>query len=75
MPGPWDKLWRLIGRRPLPPLILAAWNTPWLFKLVRLRAQILYAAEHGELDRVDRFLRSLPSEAWYRVPGSSTGQP
>lgn len=68
MPGPWDELWRLLGRRSPPPLILAAWDTPWFFKLARLQAQIRYAAEHGMLERVDRFLRALPPEAWKRVP-------
>jgi hypothetical protein len=64
MPGPWDKLWLLLGRRSLPPLILAAWGTPWYVKRWRLESQIRYAAEHGMLGRVDRFLRSLPPEAW-----------
>lgn len=62
MPGAWDKLWRLLGGESLPPLILAAWDTPWLFKQARLQAQIRYAAEHGMLGRVDRFMRSLPPE-------------
>jgi hypothetical protein len=68
IPGPWDELWRLLGRRSLPPLILAAWGSPWLFKRARLQAQIRYAAEHGMLERVDRFLRSLPREAWKCAP-------
>jgi hypothetical protein len=68
MPGPWEKLWRILGTESLSPLILAAWDTPWFFKLARLQAQIRYAAEHGMLERVDRFLRSLPPEAWKYAP-------
>jgi hypothetical protein len=64
MPGPWDELWRLLGRRSLPPLILAAWGTPWFWKRCRLVSQIRYAAEYGMLEDVDRFLRSLPTKAW-----------
>lgn len=67
MPGAWDKLWRLLGRRSAPPLILAAWGSPWYVKRWRLEAQIRYAAEHGMLGRVDSFLRSLPREAWKYV--------
>lgn len=68
MPGAWDKLWHLLRRESPPPLILAAWETPWLFKQARLQAQIRYAAERGMLGRVDRFLRSLSPEAWKRAP-------
>lgn len=68
MPGPWDKLWRLLGRRSAPPLILAAWGVPWLFKVARLQEQIRYADEHGMLGCVDRYLRSLPPEAWKYIP-------
>lgn len=68
MPGAWDKLWRLLGRESLPPLILAAWGTPWLVKRWRLQSQIRYAAEHGMLGRADRFLRSLPPAAWKHAP-------
>jgi hypothetical protein len=64
MPGPWDELRCLLGRRSLPPLILAAWGEPWHAKRRRLEAQIRYAAEHGMLGRADDFLRSLPPHAW-----------
>src|SRR5262245_49757628 len=67
MPGPWDKLWRLLFRRSLPPLILAAWGSPWYAKRWRLESQIRYAADNEMLGRVDRFLRSLPPEAWKYV--------
>lgn len=70
MPGAWNKLWRLLGRRSSPPLILAAWGTPRLFKQARLQEQIRYAAEHGKLAQVDRFLRSLTPESWFRYPQS-----
>jgi hypothetical protein len=67
MPGAWDELWHLLGRRSLPPLILAAWGSPWYAKRRQLDAQIRYAAEHGLLGRVDRYLRSLPPDAWEGV--------
>lgn len=75
MPGAWDDLWRLLGRRSSPPLILAAWSSPWYAKRWRLESQIRYAAEHGTLARVDRFLRSLPPEAWKYVSAEAEPEP
>jgi hypothetical protein len=48
------------------PLILAAWwTTPHMLKIMRLREHIVYAAEHGVLDKVDRYLRGLALNDWY----------
>jgi hypothetical protein len=71
MPGAWTKLHRLLGDDAPPPLILAAWHVPALWKILRLREQIGYAAEHGKLDRIDRFLRGLREDAWYHWPAAA----
>lgn len=65
MPAAWDELWRLLGEGAPPPLILAAWGSPWWAKGQRLRAQIAFAAEYGRLERVDSYLRRLPEDEWY----------
>jgi hypothetical protein len=71
MPDAWNALYQALpeaGRkeeRPGLPLILGAWHmTTGLEKALRLREQILYAAAHGALDRVDRLLRSLDRDEW-----------
>jgi hypothetical protein len=71
MPDAWNALYQALpegGRkeeRPGLPLILGAWHTTTgLDKALRLREQILYAAAHGALDRVDRLLRSLDRDEW-----------
>jgi hypothetical protein len=64
MLGPWVKLHRMLGRGAPNPAILAAWYEPALWKVAALRAQILYAAEHGKLAEADRFLRSLRPSYW-----------
>jgi hypothetical protein len=73
MPICWDELWKMLPDRrrvgsswnPPPPLILGAWNysANWE-KALRLSEHILYASEHGVLDEVDRYLRSLRPEQW-----------
>lgn len=73
-PPEWNKLWELLpdkkrvglGWEPSAPLILAAWwDTPYLAKILRLEEHIHYAAEHGVLDEVDTYLRSLKTEQWF----------
>ncbi len=74
MPQRWNELWESlpnreqvgVGWRPSPPLILAAWHdTPAMLKMIRLAEHIQWAAEHGALEPVARFLRELPEEDWH----------
>jgi hypothetical protein len=72
MPGPWEKLRRMLGPGSPQIAILTGWHVvPPLFKALILNSQIRYAAEHGKLGLVDRFLRSLPAKAWKTWPGRS----
>ena len=48
-----------------PPLILAAWRTSNEAKAARLKDHIEWAARQGALPAADRYLRSLPPEAWH----------
>ena len=74
-PDQWNALYQLLPNRrqrtdgswePALPLILAAWwDTPHLAKMLRLREHIEYAAAHGVLDMVDRYLRKLPPDSWH----------
>ncbi len=73
IPQRWAELWEMLpgrqrvgqGWEPALPLILAAWwDTPILPKMLRLREHIEWADSHGVLQRVDRFLRSLPEDHW-----------
>ena len=48
------------------PLILAAWDeAPHLLKILRVAEHIEWAAEHGALESVAAFLRSLREEEWF----------
>jgi hypothetical protein len=73
MPSQWDALWEMLpnrkraasGSEPALPLILGAWqNAPALLKMLRLKEHIDWADQHGVLDEVDKFLRSLPESEW-----------
>jgi hypothetical protein len=56
------------GWAPALPLILMAWHdTPALPKMQRLKEHIDWAEEHGVLDKVDKFLRSLSESVWAHV--------
>ncbi len=74
MPEQWNRLWTLLPRRtqeglgwsPPVPLILAAWwETSDTEKRERLDLHIRWAAEHGALDQVSEFLRSLRESDWH----------
>lgn len=73
IPDRWSELWDMLpdkkkigsGWEPPLPLILAAWNSPHLMKILRLEEHIHYAAEHGALDEVNSFLRNLKPEQWF----------
>lgn len=72
-PMRWDALWKMlpdrkrcsVGWNPPLPLILAAWwHASDAAKQERLEEHVRYAAEHGNLDEVDAFLRSLTPTDW-----------
>lgn len=72
-PQEWHALWEMLpdrqrtndGWKPPLPLILSAWwDTPALLKMIRLEEHIRYAEEHGVLDQVDAYLRSLTPDQW-----------
>ncbi len=82
LPNHWDGLWQMLPNRkragdrcePPPPLILAAWYSPALLKAMRLEEHIRYAAAHGALAAVDRYLRSLTEEQWAHLVGNRTNR-
>jgi hypothetical protein len=76
LPPLWNRLWEMLPRRktvgagwqPSPPLILAAWHdTPAMLKMLRLVDHIEWAAQHGALESVARFLRELREEDWFHI--------
>src|ERR1043166_9218232 len=72
MPDRWNVLWKMLpgrrqvggGSQPPRPLILAAWYTAALLRMIRLEEHIRYADAHGVLVKVDRYLRRLPEREW-----------
>jgi hypothetical protein len=73
-PQEWQALWEMLpdkksvgeGWEPPLPLVLGAWwDTPLLAKIFRFEEHIRYADEHGALDDVDIYLRSLKHEQWF----------
>jgi len=75
MPNSWNKLWNLLpgkyrigsGWVPALPLILAAWHeTGLLQKKLRFLDHISWAEERGVIGKIDKFLRDLPDEQWFR---------
>lgn len=77
LPMVWEQLWRMLPDRAefekregniLRPFVLNGWTlgSDDLDKKDRLCFQIQYAAEHGVLDRVDRFIRRIPDKDWHR---------
>lgn len=76
MPSQWSALWEMLPNRkragtgwePALPLILGAWyETPALPKMLRLKEHIDWAEQHGVLDEVDKFLRSLTESEWAHI--------
>ena len=73
-PMRWNELWEMLPERrrdglnwqPDMPLILGAWwhSTPGQ-KRQRLIQHLEWAAERGELEHVDRFIRGLGREDWF----------
>lgn len=73
MPKSWNALFEMLpdrkrtalGWEPPLPLILEAWDsTSAPLKTLRLAEHIEWAADHGSLEPVANFLRSLPEEEW-----------
>jgi len=73
-PRRWAELYRLLpdthqlangGSEPAVPLILGGWDSQDEEKADRLREHIDWAYQHGALEAVDTFLRSLPDAEWY----------
>lgn len=73
LPTQWDRLWKMLSRRqrvdggstPPLPLILGAWHCSTSEnKRERLRSHLEWAHEHGDLARVDEYLRSLAEDEW-----------
>lgn len=73
-PTYWNELWEMLPNRirigagwePSLPLILGAWwETSSKEKALRLETHIQWAEEHGVLDAVSDFLRSLPEWDWH----------
>jgi hypothetical protein len=76
MPQVWNQLWEMLPNRtragsgwnPSLPLILAAWHdTPAILKMLRLAEHIEWAAQHGALEVVAKYLRSLPEDQWFHL--------
>lgn len=72
-PQEWNGLWEMLpdkkrvgsGWEPTLPMILGAWwVTPPYIKTGVVEIHIRYAAEHGVLEEVDAYLRSLKPEQW-----------
>jgi hypothetical protein len=59
--------WGQAQGEPSLPLILAAWwVTPALTKELRFREHIEWAAFHGVLDNIYKFICGLSEEEWFR---------
>jgi hypothetical protein len=76
----WNALWEMlpdrkrcgVGWTPPLPLILAAWwHASDASKQERLEVHIRHAAEHGVLDEVDAFLRTLETNDWKYMDGGT----
>lgn len=82
-PRKWEQLWQRlqpsertsIGRRPGPPLILAAWwhSTPWE-KRRRLIEHLRYAHEMGRLEEAVAFLEGLSDAEWVKLEDAASGR-
>ena len=74
-PQSWNHLYSLLSNKvqkpsggwtPPLPLILAAWHEASDHeKQARLMEHLSWADAHGDLERIDRFVRSLPEEKWF----------
>ena len=76
LPYKWQELFDILPEKrrtntswePSPPLILAAWaTTPALYKVIRLKEHIEWAASHHYLDEVYSFLCGLQEDQWFHL--------
>jgi hypothetical protein len=76
MPMRWNELYQMLpetrrkghGWEPAMPLILAAWwEASERQKQERLIEHIRWARDHGGLEAVASFLRSLPESEWHHI--------
>jgi len=75
IPCDWKKLYEMLaakkqkpsgGWEPPLPLILAAWHeTMPIEKHLRFKEHIQWASDHGQLEEIGKYLRSLGEEDWY----------
>jgi hypothetical protein len=72
----WNQLWELLpdrkrvglGWQPPLPLILAAWwETTDQDKQQRLLKHIHWAYDHGVLEKINQYLRSLSENQWHHL--------
>ena len=74
-PQKWNELFQMLkntrrnssgGWIPALPLILAAWHdSPALFKQLRLKEHIQWAADNEQIEEVGKYLRSLNETDWF----------
>lgn len=78
----WDGLWKMLPNRkrvgetwePALPLILSGWYISGdLDKALLFREHIDWADRHGVINKVDEYLRGLPSESWHKRKPSTNG--
>ena len=77
VPRNWHKVYEMLpskrqlasgGWEPPLPLILAAWHeTAPLEKQMRFREHVQWAADHGQLELLGKYLRALREEDWYHL--------
>jgi hypothetical protein len=73
MPLPWHQVWDMLPSKkhgsgwepPPPPTFAAWWEASDEARRERLIVHFRWANEHGVLDRVAAFLRSLPENEWH----------
>lgn len=79
----WWVLWEMLPDKrevngiwePVKPYVrVSEYFSGVLEKVLFLRTQIQYAAEHGALDAVDAYLRGLTEDAWETVDNLSYGK-
>lgn len=76
-PIKWNELFNLLknkqhkpsgGYEPGAPLILAAWyEAEPLFKMARFKEHIEWAANQGQLEQIEVFIKSLKEEDWFHL--------
>lgn len=75
IPRDWQKLYEMLahkrqkpsgGWEPSLPLILAAWDvTMPIEKQLRFKEHVEWARDHGQLEQISSYLRTLHENEWY----------